>query len=483
MTKRWLLRLGLTLLLGLGVVAIVPQWRWPILAWLQGHAHEQKFADRPSSYWAETLKGETDDAVQTLARGGRLAVPVLLEVLHDDDPQSRSGATRSLGRIVLHEPVVLLDLLAELKNGDSKIRAAVAEVVLLAAHDQGADPRMLAAVPCLIEAAKDPAAEVRVSAVRAIGCLAPSDREAIPVLIEALKDPDLGVRKNAVDALGKFGPIAGESLPPLLAALSDPERSVRRSAVRAVKFHGTEARTAVPIVVGLLEQPHGDVVYPGDPVLYAEEAAVVLQQIDPDLTASIPALVDVLRDEQGNVREIVLAVLAQLGPRAKPAVPALNQVLHDRTHPRPPQLYLALGAIGPDAREVIPALTEAIEDPDPATSASAAFALWRISGQTDRTLPALLRWFDADPYRAQDYLKQYLTKIGPAADDAVPALITRMQYKNMTRFIINILGEMGPSARAAVPALREASQDSDPYVSEAADKALQRIDMEGARAP
>lgn len=69
--------------------------------------------------------------------------------------------------------------------------------------------------------------------------------------------------------------------------------------------------------------------------------------------------------------------------------------------------------------------------------------------------------------------------MGPAAREAVPALIETLRDENESAVVRQwaawSLGQIGPDARGAVPALVEALGDASPNVREAAAEALEKI--------
>jgi len=90
----------------------------------------------------------------------------------------------------------IADLVRALKAKDEAVR-------IMAAEDLGergpTEPDQ--AVPALADALKDPSANVRQVAVRALAKIGPEARSAAPALKKALTDSDLGVRLAAADAL------------------------------------------------------------------------------------------------------------------------------------------------------------------------------------------------------------------------------------------------------------------------------------------
>ena len=84
----------------------------------------------------------------------------------------------------------------------------------------------------------------------------PSDRELVNRLVEALKDPDADVRANLAQALAKIGPPAVESL---MAALADPLPERRAGAALALGLLGPTGRPALPKLLDLLDDKDTEV--------------------------------------------------------------------------------------------------------------------------------------------------------------------------------------------------------------------------------
>jgi hypothetical protein len=114
-------------------------------------------------------------------------------------------------------------------------------------------PAAEAAVPALISALKDAAADVRRSAAEALGAISPVAEAAVPALAAALKDDDAKVRASAAEALGAIGPAAEAAVPALVAALKDDDAELRRQAANALGRIGPAAEAAVPALVAALK--------------------------------------------------------------------------------------------------------------------------------------------------------------------------------------------------------------------------------------
>lgn len=129
------------------------------------------------------------------------------------DYEVRSNAAKALGNFEDEQAIVAL--IRALKDVED-VRLQV--VIALGKTEK-------TAVPLLIDALKDPDADIRRDAAWNLGSL--GDDRAIPALTEALKDQDDDVRFHVARNLGKFG---GPAVPFLLSALKDPDEHVRRYA-------------------------------------------------------------------------------------------------------------------------------------------------------------------------------------------------------------------------------------------------------------
>ena len=182
-----------------------------------------------------------------------------------------------------------------------------------------------------------------------------------------------------------------------------------------------------------------------------------------DIADAIPGLTRTLRDKNAAARMFSAFALATTGPKAQLAVPALIPLLQDPdTDPRTgARIYVraaavrALGRIGPKAISALPSLKPLLEDKEDYIQVAAALAIWRIGADMTNTLPVLTRG------------------LGLVVEDA--------KWE-----VIEALGEMGPSAKTALPVLlRESAllkQSSWSWTSNCGKltNALQQIDPETA---
>jgi HEAT repeat protein len=165
---------------------------------------------------------------------------------------------------------------------------------------------------------------------------------------------------------------------------------------------------------------------------------------------AIPDLVEALSDPVEDVRIWAAVALGQIGPNAATAVEPLIRTVQDEAHPVViPIAIQALGEIGPVASRALPVLAPMVKDPKNRNHLMAIEAFWKIGPQG----------------RAE-------------ASIVVPKLIDRLSTSQHTReraWIAEILAEVGPAAREAIPALKIAVQDPEREVAAAAVRTLNSL--------
>jgi HEAT repeat protein/tRNA A-37 threonylcarbamoyl transferase component Bud32 len=127
----------------------------------------------------------------------------------------------------------------------------------------------------------------------------------------------------------------------------------------------------------------------------------------------------------------------------------------------------ALGECGPTAREAVGPLIAALSDPDFWVSETAALALRKITGAPDPGTAGRRRRGPDEP---------------TATPPAVTRLLKAIQDPASRWMAVVALGQMGPSAHEAIPALIEALEDAECAVRWDAAKALGKMGAVAARA-
>lgn len=196
-----------------------------------GGGQQQISGDEPTLSAEKTLplalEGLHNDevrgrAVRALIRLGDAAVPALLGMMHDDDPDARLAASWALGQIKDRR------LAMRLRRGAEWTYQAIAE-------EAGGRT-----VGKLIHALREGSPESAVASAVALGRL--QVVRALPDLTEATNDRYPLIRLAAIWALGQIG--AAESILHLADALHDPDPTIVHVAVDALNAIGTDEASA-----------------------------------------------------------------------------------------------------------------------------------------------------------------------------------------------------------------------------------------------
>ena len=197
----------------------------------------------------------------------------------------------------------------------------------------------------------------------------------------------------AAEVLARVGPLLSSDVPPeLLAALDDEAEQVRDKAAWACDSYKEGFSPLVPDLFARLEQAKP----PYRPALWH---CLERGTADPTL---VPLLREHLKSRSPDVRAASASLLARIGPNAAEAVPELLPLLADPFVPEDPK---------PPRYE---------QQPNPARYAAWALSTFPPTRQITDALVANLH----SPVRdRRSDAATYLGDIGPAARTAVPALI------------------------------------------------------------
>ena len=185
---------------------------------------------------------------------------------------------------------------------------------------------------------------------------------------------------------------------------------------------------------------------------------------------AVPALAGALENEDSFVRTIAALLLVGAGPDAADVVPELARALENDHHTAVlHNVAAALGNIGEAARASVPQMIVMFKDDDSLVYEPARLGLANFGVIAVPALIDLLR--DPDNRAAAAAV---LGDIGPEAEAAVPALARALEDSDddVRRTSADALGDIGPAAEAAVPALARALDDTDASVRSNAATAL-----------
>jgi HEAT repeats len=195
------------------------------------------------------------------------------------------------------------------------------------------------------------------------------------------------------------------------------------------------------------------------------------------LAEAVPALAAALHDPNPLVRLQAISTLAKLGPAAAPAVPALIVALDERVAVR--VAFAPQGALGTDGSklglQIIPLINW-----DPRETA--IDTLSKIGPAAGSAVPALKRLLQEQDSYLRGRVGIALWRITADADVSLPPLLQAMEEPSViwaNLDWIGVLGEMGPRAESAVPLLMRLAASRDKSAPNAL-SALKKIDPDAA---
>ena len=175
-----------------------------------------------------------------------------------------------------------------------------------------------------------------------------------------------------------------------------------------------------------------------------------------------------------QVRRAAARSLKELSGDKVRAIPALTDAASQDDDLEVRRLSIqALGEIGPPAEASISVLLQTLEDSPEAVQVAAALAIARIAPERESYQPVLIRAMRA----GNGGVLMAVGRLGEDAKWAVPTLVELLTHElvQIRSLAAHTLGQIGPAAKDAAPALERMSRDSDPAVREVALQALESV--------
>ena len=413
-------------------------------------------------------------------------------------------------------------------------------------HELLYDQHAKTLLPRLIEGIRHADPWVSAQACEAIESFGDNAVGAVPALRQALVDDRFWlVRQRAARALWNLGPLAHAAVPDLVRVASDRDEDVttRRLAARALGDIGAKAAVAVPALeaAAKLAPPDLQVEITAalgwiDPAGRTTVQTLAGQLADPQ--TALPAAFTLYyryRGVAGAARDAVLRESKKQGEAMTELAWQLSELLYhidpkapqpawaegsNSNHPILPRRALvpealltfcmldadqfeikeAIGGlcecpgsyfqeqmreypstIGPEARAAAPGLVRLLAALDDNVVQWAARALAHIGPVAIPELTAALQPKRGAPLQGFRVLETLAAYGAPA----VPAIVTVLGHQDevLHELAATALGRMGPAAKDALPALRQALQSPREEMREAAALAIARIEGAAARSP
>ncbi|MBI4664687.1 MAG: HEAT repeat domain-containing protein [Verrucomicrobia bacterium] len=294
-------------------------------------------------------------------------------------------------------------------------------------------------------------------ALRAVGA------SAVLSLATALGNGNELGRRWAADLLGSIGEKPEIAVPALIRSLKDNDQNVRRNAIAALEQF--EAREAIPALRKTLDAGDADV----------RRAAIGALARFEDREA-IPALRRLLADERAGVRASAALALGKLGVDVKECVTALREAVE---RGEMEGTIEALIELEPDDTEAISWQVQRLDDPQAYVVRDAAEALSRIGPVAEIAVPALLRALNSKDEWRRSIAADVLARIGPAAMNAIPNLILALRDtdKGVRVSAARALAKTGPEAAEVASALVAGLNDKEKEVRVSSAEALGHLTL------
>jgi HEAT repeat protein len=447
------------------------------------------------------LKVETDrkgldpfHVARALGNQGKNAVPALMKALESKQPLARFQAARALayiGKDAKDSAPALEKLFDEtrpgiaieaakavLKSGkpSDKARAilekhldadsAFVQFSLDAIRDLGPAGRPLlpAVKRVVLESSQYPTQRKGFEAVEQMQA---DPKEVVEIWVKLVKKNPRFIHNKPIEELRTHGKEVKELVPVVLELMKERDVNVRAHAIGVLTRIGPTAKAAIPALVKALD----------DDSFVAHEAMRALGSMGSDAKPAVAPLLQRFatvkpdkkgKDEKGGdgeyERKTILTALEGIGPGAAEAVPQLLELL-----PKHPQVARVLGKIGPDAKAGVPALEKLYRNERGYSKFWSAFALVKITRKTDPYVSELAGVFlkSKDGYLRRQAIEA-LAELGPDAKAALPAFILAVKETSARgRPFSDFHGEgaralvhLGPAAKEAVPYLIDMVKNS-----------------------
>jgi HEAT repeat protein len=358
------------------------------------------------------------DVLAEMGPRAKAAFPVLAELLPKLSKEEADVRLRVIRALVAIDPDRAAPLVSPLLGRLLTHRNEIIQR-LAAKHLQTLGARAEPALAELIRALTDRDGTARLLAACTIGKIGARARPAVGPLLQALKDESPNTGTAAALALWQVDPPSSTAIQALIEFLGEETRSARADALAALATIGPAARRAVPVLRRMVRDPAGSDRVAAALALARIERRQELGGVARDATAeAVWALTEMLASKEVDERIKAAHALGELGPDAGRAVPALTEILSDEEVRE--TAAEALGRIGGLSRPAVRALKAALEDDDDSMRLKAAVSLCRTREAVPEGL-ATLQWLldtTAGPQAVEA-----LGELGPLARPALPALL------------------------------------------------------------
>jgi HEAT repeat protein len=354
------------------------------------------------------VRGQSATALGRIDRGSRETAAAIVRLLQDRDSQVVNAAGVALSDM---GPVAMPAVLPLLTDSNPEMRLHAVQI-LQRLH--GYSPEAVAA---LRRATNDSNSTVREGAIVA---LLLDQRADLSEVIRWLHDGNKSVCDAAVTSLPTFGPAAAAALPDLIQRLEAPLPSQLPWLLFALRSLRQEAAPAVPALLTLIDSPVeydlADILETlveigakpeavsqllvrflnDDSSRIASRSGNLLSRVDPETARRQAAiLAERLTSRRGETVALAMAGLRGLGVNAADAVPQLDAMLRQGDTDTQAQVANVLSRIGPRAVSAFPTIVALLRDATPTATSTPALieAAGAIGPEAAPAIPRILELF------------------------------------------------------------------------------------------
>ena len=444
---------------------------------------------------------ERMQSIESLVRDGDLSVPLLLRMVVDPDPKTRRDALLGLGRIEPPTDEIREAVRARLSDDDAKVRVYAFSAYKLMSRDDGefaelavglllnpddairgrarefleeAGPEV---VPALIRTLNAGSAPVRISVMEILRRRGLIDRrlniDVIPAARALMQDPDAEVRRLAIEAVVDWEAARPDEA---LAWLRDDDLEVAWQGFRATDWSLPESVEGIPDIIRLIQNNDGarfrSLIWALRATKSAGRAAVPLLLKLMNSPDELPRLAKSYPG--GSMERELIETLADIGCEPDELTRLATPHVADERGGGWARAILSQSA-PEEARRQVGLLIGQLESDQPSILESALSLLLGYRSQAQAAVPALTQLAGAEDKKTAASARSLLIAIRPdAGAPLVPGLLSQLEPEQLDRSkpwhpVVQTLGAIGPSAKAAIPALRKILDASPPMLSAAKD--------------
>jgi HEAT repeat protein len=193
---------------------------------------------------------------------------------------------------------------------------------------------------------------------------------------------------------------------------------------------------------------------------------------------ALARLIDLLKDENSDVRSSAALTLMNLGDRSEAVVDGLLQLLKDSESVVRSNAAWALAKLGDRSDTVVNSLLRLLQDPESLLRSSAALALGNLGDRSDRVVNGLLQLLHDQDLWVRDNATSALAKLSDHSEGVVNGLLQLLQASesSVRGNATMALGNLDNRSQLVVNGLLKLLKDPSPWVRGNAVMALGNLD-------